>query len=48
MLHQSGLFGSPNKASRRIIVDDEFSEEEDDVEMSLVIDSTLYTHSFLN
>lgn len=42
MLHQSGLFGSPNKANQRIIVDDDISEEEVDIEMSLVIDSTLY------
>jgi len=42
MLHQSGLFGSPNKANRRVIVDDDISEEEVDIEMSLVIDSRLY------
>jgi len=42
MLHQSGLFGSPNKANRRTMVDDDMSEEEIDIEMSLVIDSTFY------
>ncbi|KAF9481717.1 kinesin-domain-containing protein [Pholiota conissans] len=36
MLHQSGLFGSPTKASRRSVIDESFSEEEEDVEMSLV------------
>ncbi|KIM48329.1 hypothetical protein M413DRAFT_440050 [Hebeloma cylindrosporum] len=36
MLHQSGLFGSPNKANRRTIAEDDISEEEDDIEMSLV------------
>jgi len=42
MLHQSGLFGSPNKANRQVIVDDDISEEEVDIEMSLVIDPRLY------
>lgn len=35
MLHQSGLFGSPTKATRRPVADESFSEEEN-VEMSLV------------
>ncbi|KAF9568516.1 kinesin-domain-containing protein [Agrocybe pediades] len=35
MLHQSGLFGSPQKGSRRPAVEEDISEEED-VEMSLV------------
>jgi hypothetical protein len=42
MLHQSGLFGSPNKANRRVIVEDDISEEEGDVEMSLVTDLTVH------
>ncbi|KDR84859.1 hypothetical protein GALMADRAFT_52618, partial [Galerina marginata CBS 339.88] len=36
MLHQSGLFGSPTKAARHVVVNDDISEEEEDVEMSLV------------
>ncbi|CAA7258737.1 unnamed protein product [Cyclocybe aegerita] len=33
MLHQSGLFGSPAKANRRPLDQDEMSEDEEDVEM---------------
>ncbi|KAF8905454.1 P-loop containing nucleoside triphosphate hydrolase protein [Gymnopilus junonius] len=35
MLHQSGLFGSPTKASRQLFVNDCISEEKD-IEMSLI------------
>lgn len=44
MLHQSGLFGSPTKASRHIPVDEDLSEEED-VEMSLVSVALIYVLS---
>ncbi|KAF5312458.1 hypothetical protein D9619_003484 [Psilocybe cf. subviscida] len=36
MLHQSGLFGSPVKGGRRPVVQESFSEEEEDIEMSLM------------
>ncbi|KAJ3513053.1 hypothetical protein NLJ89_g3159 [Agrocybe chaxingu] len=36
MLHQSGLFGSPAKTTRRPLYQEDMSEEEEDIEMSLV------------
>ena len=48
MLHRSGLFGSPEKASRRPVVEDDVSEAESDAETSLVRLKTVYLSTCCN